>query len=346
MPPQSPGNGARQVKYGCLTVRKCCYAALFSPHLGGPGAIPRSAFILTRADSRYRAHVDPDDLTAAVAGMLRPFSGGVTVRATPCGFTPKGDAMTVTQRRILIFFLVTYALSWFGWLGNWLLPSDNWPQQNPLGPVAAALIVIWLTEGSAGLAAWWRRLLRFRAPVWIYAIAFAVPLAVILASIWLAATSGAPTRPLPEREVLEFIILVPIMLLLGPLPEEVSFRGYGQHELQKEITPLSAAIWIGIGVLVWHVPLFLAGDVPWPFILTIVAVSVVYAWLYQLSGSVWPLVLLHFVVNYFGGEWLGETIADDGQVTYSLYFMAFYVIWAALIIWRYGPELGRTSQPT
>ena len=253
--------------------------------------------------------------------------------------------MTTIQRRIVIFFLVTYALSWFGWLGRWIVPSDNWPDMNPLGPPLAALLVIWFTEGAAGLGVWWRRIIRFRARLWIYAAAALIPLAVILASIWLATVSGAATQPLPEREFAEFLILVPIMLLLGPLPEEISFRGYGQPELQKEISPLNAAIWIGIGVLIWHTPLFLLGNVPWPFIVTIVAVSVVYAWLYQLSGSVWPLITLHFVVNYFGGEWLGEMIADDGQVVYSLYYMAFYVIWAAFIVWRYGPELGRTKQP-
>lgn len=253
--------------------------------------------------------------------------------------------MSTVQRRIVIFFLVTYAISWLGWLGNWLLPSDNWPLQNPFGPVLGALIVIGFTEGSAGLRAWWQRILRFRAPIWTYLVACVVPLGVILASIWLATMSGAAREPLAEREFLEFIVLIPIMLLLGPLPEEISFRGYGQHELQAEISPLNAAVWIGIGVLIWHAPLFLGGNVPWPFIVTIVAVSIVYAWLYQVSGSVWPLVLLHFVVNYFGGEWLGAMIADDGQVTYSLYYMAFYVIWAALIVWRYGPELGRARQP-
>jgi membrane protease YdiL (CAAX protease family) len=154
--------------------------------------------------------------------------------------------------------------------------------------------------------------------------------------------TGAPTAPLPPREAIEFLILIPIMLIAGPLPEELSFRGYGQHELQKETTPLTAAIWIGIGVLIWHTPVFLTGDVPWPFIVTIVAVSVVYAWLYQVGGSVWPLVTLHFSVNYFGGEWLGAMIAPEGQVTYALWFAAFYVAWVAVLVWRYGPDLGRT----
>ena len=253
--------------------------------------------------------------------------------------------MTATQRRIVIFFVVTYALTWFGWLGNWLAASEYWPlPMNPLGPIVAAPLVIWFTEGREGLMTWLRRIARFRAPLWVYAVAFFGPLAIILASIGLASASGAPTQPLPPRDFAEFLILIPVMLLLGPVEEELSFRGYGQHELQQAMSPLSAAIWIGVGVLIWHTPLFLVGSVPWPFIATLVAVSVVYAWLYQLGGSVWPLVILHFVVNYFGGEWLGEYIAEGGQVLYSIYFAAFYVIWVALIVWRYGPDLGRKMQ--
>jgi membrane protease YdiL (CAAX protease family) len=256
--------------------------------------------------------------------------------------------MSTVHRRILLFFLVTYALSWFGWLGNWVVPSDNWPEMNPLGPLIAAPLVIWFTEGGAGVAAWWRRILHFRAPLSVYAVAFLIPLAIILAAIGLAAATGAATRPLPERGLAEFLILVPVMLLLGPAPEELSFRGYGQHEMQTAITPLSAALWIGIGVLIWHTPLFLSGSVPWPFIVTIVAVSVVYAWLYRRGGSLWPLVTLHFVVNYFGGEWLGEIIAE-GQVLYAIYYAVFYVLWAGFIVWRFGPELGRRplhAEPT
>jgi len=255
--------------------------------------------------------------------------------------------MTTTQRRIILFFVVTYALTWFGWLGNWLAPGPYWPlPMNPFGPLIAAPLVLWLTEGGAGVRAWLRRIWRFRAPLWVYAVALIGPLIVIVASIWLATMSGAATAPLPPREFAEFLILIPIMLIAGPLPEELSFRGHGQHELQKEMTPLTAALWIGIGVLIWHTPVFLTGDVPWPFIVTIVAVSVVYAWLYQVGGSVWPLVTLHFSVNYFGGEWLGSMIAPDGQVTYGLWFAAFYLVWVAVLVWRYGPELGRRSPAT
>lgn len=243
--------------------------------------------------------------------------------------------------RLLVFFVLACAFTWFGHLGNWLWPSPWWPlPMNPLGPIVAAPLAIWLTAGRAGVSDWLRRIRRFRAPLWVWGVAIAWPLAVILASLGLAVLSGAATQPLPMREPLEFLILVPVMLLMGPGPEEPAFRGYGQVELETTMSPLAAAVWIGVGVVVWHLPVLLTGDVAWPFVVTLVAVSVIYAWLLKAGGSVWPLVALHFVVNYAGGEFLGAMLADAaGQTVYALYYAVFYVAAAGLIVWRFGPSL-------
>lgn len=256
--------------------------------------------------------------------------------------------MNIIQRRILYFFVLACALSWFGHLGNWIFPSGYWPlPMNPLGPLIAAPIVIWATEGRAGVSAWLRRSGNFRAPFWIYAVAFFIPIAIILLSIWLASMTGVVVQALPPRGIIEFLVLIPIILLFGPAPEELSFRGYGQHELQTAMTPLTAALLIGFGVLIWHIPLFLLGEVPYPFVITLVAVSVVYAWLYQTGGSVWPLVTLHFAVNYFGGNYLGTMMAGQaGQVIYAWFFAAFYILWVAFILWRHGLELGPEAKST
>lgn len=251
--------------------------------------------------------------------------------------------MTVIQRRILYFFLLSYAFTWFGWLGNWLAPSDYWLlPMNPLGPLMAAPLVIWLTEGGAGVRAWLRRLGNFNAPLWVYGAAFLVPLAIIATSMGVAAASGAVMMPLPEIAAVDFLVAIPIILLFGPFPEEVSFRGYGQHTLQERVSPLSAALAIGVGVLVWHAPLIIIGHLAWPWMICIVAVSVVYAWLYNVGGSVWPLVLLHFTVNYFGSEFLGQVVSEPHtQVLYAGVYCLLYVAWATAIYGRHGKQLGR-----
>ena len=254
--------------------------------------------------------------------------------------------MPVVYRRLIFFFLLTYAFTWFGWLGNWLAPSDYWLlPMNPLGPLMAAPLVIWMTEGGAALKVWARRLITFRAPLWVYGAAFFIPLAIILTSLTLTSLSGATMLPLPEIAIADFFIAIPIVLISGPFPEEVSFRGYGQVELQKTVSPLAAALMIGVGVVIWHAPLLVIGEMAWPWAITIVLVSIVYAWLYNSGGSVWPMVIVHFVVNYFGGEFLGAVVADPHtQVNYALIYCGLYFMWAAWIVLHHGPLLGRDTR--
>ena len=254
--------------------------------------------------------------------------------------------MTAVQRRIVIFFVLSYPLTWWGFALAWLVPSQTWAATNfALGPLIAAPIVIWLTEGRDGLMRWLRRIARLRAPVWVYTAAFFVPLGIAALCTVFAIATGAPTGPVPTYGLDALILFVGVILITGPFPEEVSFRGFGQHELQEEMSPFAASLWIGLGVVIWHLPLFLSAEIPWLIAVTIMAVSVVYAWLYACGGSVWPLVLLHFTVNYFGSGFFQEMLAPSGRMHYVVFLTIFYLVWAGLIVWQAGPSLGRKEQP-
>jgi uncharacterized protein len=243
--------------------------------------------------------------------------------------------------QIVWFFLLAYLFSWFGILGNYLSPSDNWPSMNPLGPLMAAPLAIWWFGGGAALRQWWQRILQFRAPLWVYAAAFLIPLTIILVSIGGALLLGTPSRPLTLAPAVEYLVLIPLIVLAGPMPEELSFRGHGQHELQKSMSPLSAALWIGLGVAIWHIPLYFVEGLPWPIFFALPAVSVVYAWFYQRSGTLWPLVVLHWVQNYFGGNLLGTMFAPEDSTVWLSLLAAGYISVAAFLVWREGPALGR-----
>lgn len=255
--------------------------------------------------------------------------------------------MTAIQRRIILFFVLSYPLTWWGFALVWLFPSQTWAANNfALGPLIAAPIVIWFTEGRDGLMRWLRRIARFRAPAWVYTAAFFVPLGIVALCTILAIATGAPTGPVPTYGPGDLALFAVIILVLGgPLPEEVTFRGFAQHELQEEVSPFAASLWIGLGVAIWHLPLFIAGEIPWLIAVTIMAVSVVYAWLYVSGGSVWPLVILHFVVNYFGAGFFQEMLAPSGRFAYAVFLTIFYLVWAGLIVWRLGPSLGLKQQP-
>ncbi len=71
------------------------------------------------------------------------------------------------------------------------------------------------------------------------------------------------------------------------------------------------------------------------------AVSVVYAWLYARGRNVWPLVVLHFVQNYFGGEYFAFMFAEPVRDIWVNFLTVFYIGWA-ILLWRwFGPSLGR-----
>ena len=247
-----------------------------------------------------------------------------------------------TRLRLLVFFVTAYALTWFGNLGNWIHPSDWWPRPMfALGPIIAAPLVIGFTEGRAGLKAWWFRICRVRAPSWLYVAAVGGTLALIALSVGLALLFGArmPTAAQWARWPVIFATL-PIGILAGPAPEEPAFRGFGQYELQQTMSAFAASLWIGLGVLVWHFPILVTGGIPWPIAIALPAVSVVYAWMYQVGQSVWPLVALHLTVNQVSGVYFGSMFTKHDDELYIGFFTLGLVAWALALRLRLGPGLG------
>jgi CAAX protease family protein len=95
----------------------------------------------------------------------------------------------VKRHRLTTFFVLAYALSWWAWIlyGLGLFP-------NPVasfGPFLAAIVVLALTEGKAGILGQFRRMVRWRvAPGW-YAVALLLPVVLAAAATVLNVQLGA-----------------------------------------------------------------------------------------------------------------------------------------------------------
>jgi membrane protease YdiL (CAAX protease family) len=85
-----------------------------------------------------------------------------------------------------------------------------------------------------------------------------------------------------------------VFLFVG-LGEETGWRGFALPELQKRFSPLIASLVVGVFWAAWHIPLmgveFKADVVP-AFLLSILAGSVVMAWLFNRANG--GLLPLHF----------------------------------------------------
>ena len=132
------------------------------------------------------------------------------------------------------------------------------------------------------------------------------------AGLWLAAAAvhslATGSFPAPQR-LDQWYLVLPIAALIlvlgGPLGEEIGWRGFLLPHLQQRRSPLIASLIVGAVWFVWHVPVFwlegaaqkgssMAGFV-------VVAMSILFTWVYNRTrGSLLLAVLFHTGVNTVG----------------------------------------------
>jgi membrane protease YdiL (CAAX protease family) len=194
----------------------------------------------------------------------------------------------VKRYPLATFFILTYIFSWWGYLVGL--------GQIPLGPVVAALIVVPLTSGKAGLKEWASRIVRWRVGLKWYAVALLLPVALAVAAVALNVLMGARALTFdhlsnPMGLLIEIFLVVFLLIGLG---EEPGWRGYALPRLQEGRSALSATLILAVFGVIWHVPLFLTGDSPWSNIPIIVAGYIFFTWLFNNTrGSVLIALLLH-----------------------------------------------------
>jgi len=126
--------------------------------------------------------------------------------------------------------------------------------------------------------------------------------------------------------------------IVAPLGEEFGWRGYALPRLQTRWSPLRASLIIGLVWALWHIPtLFVPGARGvTPFELSLylvaqVASSVVYTWLYNVSGGsiVGPL-LAHLGIhldNVFRASAMGDGVMPLASTTAVLVVLATGLVW-------------------
>src|ERR671911_1374334 len=105
----------------------------------------------------------------------------------------------VKRHPIITFFVLSYAISWA------FLPIES-VRFLPSGPLFAALIVIPICQGWAGLKELGLRMIRWRVRWYWYAAAIGVPLAVHLAVVGLNFAAGAGGPSLTLNSLTTFLL--------------------------------------------------------------------------------------------------------------------------------------------
>jgi membrane protease YdiL (CAAX protease family) len=255
-----------------------------------------------------------------------------------------------------VFFGLTLCLSWFvfwGPLAVLRVTTISFVDQSR-GPawaivlfvvggfvpslVAIALTALW--EGRLGLSGLFRRVVQFRlglrwyaAIIGTVAVGTAAQIAVVYA---LGGTFDWGVFVAQLGSVLP-------LLVLGPLSEELGWRGYALDKLQTRGTALVSSVIVGAVWALWHLPLFyMVGssqsvlDLPFlGFAVGVIALSILYTWFYNNTGrSIWSAIFFHWVYT-FAAQVMASGITRTSAYNWLEYVP--YVLIALVVVALYGP---------
>ncbi len=191
---------------------------------------------------------------------------------------------------------------------------------SPFAPTIAAFIVVAFIGGTTGLRAWADRFKLWRGVGWrqgvgvwllCYAAFFTIVCWVLIGMVGtgdnqaLATTftayGGAPYLVVAS-------LIYGMFLSVGPLLEEMGWRGFALPILLERHTPLVASIVLGALWAAWHlpreIPVLLSGDVARvlakqvTFFTGTICTSIIATYLYfKLGGSAWSGIIAHAMHN-------------------------------------------------
>ena len=226
--------------------------------------------------------------------------------------TDRQGARVARPRRLVMFLAAAFALTWLAFLPLILRRID--PESIAgvfllvLGVGAPSLIAVVysaLGDGRAGIRRLWRGGTRWRVRAGWYAAVVVVP-GLAHGAAWAAAASMGMQTP--------FNPLAPALVsgLLAGILEEFGWSGFAFPMLHARYGFLRAGVAMGFIVALWHLPFFLLpgttqSTASFPlFLLTLIAVRIIFGWVYIGSGqSVLLTVLLHASGNAWS-EVLGQ----------------------------------------
>jgi uncharacterized protein len=243
-------------------------------------------------------------------------------------------------RRVLSFFILACAFSWLNW-GLVIASAQGWVDfkfgPNPwgsFGPAFAAIMMSLSIAGGDGVRGLLRPLLKWRFKPMVWLLALFAPAVIIAASIGAAMVFGVPLGEVKLPDPVESTLLFfAILIVGGPLGEEIGWRGYALPNLLQRTTPFMASLVVAAMWALWHLPLFwMPGAAQegtsflW-FVLLVSAFSILTTWIYLRSGgSLLAAIAFHQSINFC--TYLLPTVLPgvEASHTYNYIFIATTVI--------------------
>ena len=240
----------------------------------------------------------------------------------------------IDRHSVLVFALVACVFSWSLWaLMLRYLGRIHWLAA--FGPSLAAVLIVAITRGRSGLGALLRPLGRWRFGILWYALILLGSILVMLLGVWIY--SRFAVRVVLPREIVlgvlrQILPYLPLILLIGgPLGEEIGWRGFLLPHFLERRSPLISSLLVALFWFVWRLPLLLLPGTDQPVLgvvsnaLFIAGWSVLFTWIYLgTKRSLLAMLLLYTCINTFQLFMSGAATAEPNLL------MLGYAVAAAL----------------
>ena len=210
--------------------------------------------------------------------------------------------------------LAAFAAATFGWTWGIAAVLSIWePEASTVvallfgvavfGPSVIGVALTAHFQGRSGVMSLWRRATRWRVDVrWYAVVLLLLPVLILVAGAVQSAQAGG-TLLAASASVWPVIILG--SLALGPLGEELGWRGFALPRLMALMPPLPASVLLGVAWGAWHWPAFWLGVPPFdsispvPHMIGAVLMSIIITGIYMGTGRSVLVsgILVHTVVN-------------------------------------------------
>jgi membrane protease YdiL (CAAX protease family) len=259
-------------------------------------------------------------------------------------------------QNLWLFFILTFVFSWLFWIIGILLfeaepsiPVAVFHYIGGLIPPLIAVLLIYVRHTPEERRDYWQRVIGFKriGVKWYAVILLTAPTLAGLGALLDVVAGGIGAVPEAAAHFtshpLTVIPFAIFMLLFGPLPEELAWRGYALELLQKKWGALASSLFLGAAWTVWHIPLFfIPGSYQhglglgtlgfWLFMADKIPQSILMTWVYNNNRrSTLSAVFFHFSVNF-----VGELFELTARA--ELFYIILWILAAIAVTVFWGPQ--------
>lgn len=261
------------------------------------------------------------------------------------------------SKQLGAFVVLTFGISWAIWFamvaGSVSIETTPGLALNVIataGPSLAALILA-VAIGRGELRRLFDGFSIERASAKWVAVAVLLPLAMIALAIAVSVGVFGAAIPMLNAGLIGVLLgeFLRVLLIGGPLEEELGWRGFALPRLQTRLTAFTTSVLLGAIWGIWHIPLYFVlgtgqqetsssvgpGFAIGAFVVWTIGLSILFTWLFnQTHGSLIVVMLFHAAVNL--GAFVPVAVGSTGAASF-LYALVTWIV-ALIVAARFGRE--------